>query len=219
MCSCCLSSIRAPEPPVRPRAILPNSVRRHIDYITSSMYELLALLIEGRLPETVHRRSEVWRPAMRLVTAAPGRSGAPPARHYDLAARSSLHGLRRTIPQTEARPPATNRHGGAPKGARPASWDAGCLASTRPRRVMCGPTGCRCTRAPVGAPPTPQRWEFNSRPGRNRAAGTRCAVRTGCLTLLDQEKHAMRGPHSRCEDSRAGPWSRHAGYMGRRESL
>ena len=28
----------------------------------------------------------------RLVTAGPGRPGTPPARHYDLAARSSLHG-------------------------------------------------------------------------------------------------------------------------------
>src|SRR5258705_7307849 len=29
---------------------------------------------------------------LRLVTACLGRSGTPPARHYDLAARSSLHG-------------------------------------------------------------------------------------------------------------------------------
>ena len=28
----------------------------------------------------------------RLVTAGPGRPGKSPARHYDLAARSSLHG-------------------------------------------------------------------------------------------------------------------------------
>src|SRR3981081_2509539 len=31
-------------------------------------------------------------PRLRLVTAGLGRSGTPPARHYDLAARSSLHG-------------------------------------------------------------------------------------------------------------------------------
>src|SRR6266849_3195929 len=31
-------------------------------------------------------------PRLRLVTVSPGRSGTPSARHYDLAARSSLHG-------------------------------------------------------------------------------------------------------------------------------
>ena len=73
-----------------------------------------------------------------LVTAGLlGRPGAPPARHYDLAARSSLHGLRRIIPQTEARPPAKNRHGGAPKGARPASWDARRCAQRLACRVRC----------------------------------------------------------------------------------
>src|SRR6516162_9046957 len=49
----------------------------------------------------------------RLVTACPGRPGTPPARHYDLAARSSLHGSARQMPavvgrrapkETEARP-------------------------------------------------------------------------------------------------------------------
>src|SRR5262245_53845526 len=48
--------------------------------------------LRGRL----RRRAEggagsgVLRP--RLVTEGPGRFGTPPARHYDLAARSSLHG-------------------------------------------------------------------------------------------------------------------------------
>jgi hypothetical protein len=28
------------------------------------------------------------------------------------------------MPEMEARPPAENRHGGAPRGERPASWDA-----------------------------------------------------------------------------------------------
>jgi len=62
---------------------------------------------------------------------SPGRRTAPPAGQYDPAARSSLHGLRRTMPQTEARPTATNRHGGAPKGARPTLLDAGRFASAR----------------------------------------------------------------------------------------
>ena len=83
----------------------------------------------------------------RLVTVRPGRPGTPPARHYDLAARSSLHGSGRQLPavvgrrapkETEARPRVKNRHGGAPRGERPASWDARRLAC----RVMCTPHGC-----------------------------------------------------------------------------
>ena len=67
----------------------------------------------------------------RLVTVCLGRPGTPPARHYDLAARSSLHGSGRQMPavvgrrapkETEARPRVKNRHGGAPRGERPASW-------------------------------------------------------------------------------------------------
>src|SRR5262245_8307262 len=34
----------------------------------------------------------------RLVTFRPGRPGTPPARHYDLAARSSLHGFESKCP-------------------------------------------------------------------------------------------------------------------------
>src|SRR6266403_2032885 len=66
------------------------------------------------------------------------------------------------MPQTEARPPAENRHGGAPKGARPTLLDAGRFASARACRVMVCPTGCRCTRAPVGAPPTLRGGDFIS---------------------------------------------------------
>src|SRR5262245_25116061 len=84
----------------------------------------------------------------RLVTARPGRPGTPPARHYDLAARSSLHGSGRQLPavvgrrapkETEARPRVKNRHGGAPRGERPASWDARRLA----RRLACRVMACR----------------------------------------------------------------------------
>src|SRR5215831_13092480 len=54
--------------------------------------EIPSLAHRGASPETSRRRSEAWRPAARLVTACLGRPGTPPARHYDLAARSSLHG-------------------------------------------------------------------------------------------------------------------------------
>src|SRR5215831_13852609 len=92
-----------------------------------------------RHPEGGARRGVLRR---RLVTAGPGRPGTPPARHYDLAARSSLHGSGRQLPavvgrptpkETEARPRVKNRDGGAPKGERPALWDARRLA----RRLAC----------------------------------------------------------------------------------
>src|SRR5262249_6615175 len=82
------------------------------------------------------------------VTVCPGRPGTPPARHYDLAARSWLHGSGRQMPavvgrrapkETEARPEAQNRHGGAPRGERPASWDARRLARRLACRVMARP--------------------------------------------------------------------------------
>jgi hypothetical protein len=105
---------------------------------------------------------------LRLVTAGLlGRPGAPPAGHYDPAARSSLHGLRRIMPQTEARPPAKNRHGGAPRGERPTLLDARRLASAWPAASRAGPTDAqRSIRAPVGAPPTPRRWVQVHKPGR-----------------------------------------------------
>src|SRR5262249_53694921 len=37
---------------------------------------------------------------------------------------------------------AQNRHGGAPRGERPASWDARRLARRLACRVMCTPHGC-----------------------------------------------------------------------------
>ena len=77
------------------------------------------------------------------------------------------------MPEMEARPPAENRHGGAPRGERPASWDA-------PHPAGCGsvaphPRDNR-TSAPVGAPPAPRSGWTRSQ-GRTRAqeraAGTK----------------------------------------------
>src|SRR6476660_1997405 len=80
--------------------------------------------MEGRLPETVLNGgagSGVLRP--RLVTAGSGGPG-----HRPPGMTTWLRGARCTdpeaMPEMEARPPAENRHGGAPRGERPASWDA-----------------------------------------------------------------------------------------------
>jgi hypothetical protein len=75
----------------------------------------------------------------------------------------------------EARPPAENRHGGAPKGERPASWDAPRLTSAEvaPR------TRDNNTSAPVGAPPAPLREGcegIKTTRAPTRAAGTKKAT-------------------------------------------
>src|SRR3954454_7984937 len=75
--------------------------------------------------------SGVLRP--RLVTAGSGGPG-----HRPPGMTTWLRGARSTdpeaMPEMEARPPAKNRHGGAPRGERPASWDAPRLTSVD-RRV------------------------------------------------------------------------------------
>src|SRR5262245_22523144 len=142
-----------------------------------------ASLIEGvvrRHPEGGARRGVLRR---RLVTVRPGRPGKSPARHYDLAARSSLHGSARQLPavvgrrapkETEARPRGPS---GAPRGERPASWDARRLARRLACRVMCTPTGCPLAPERLSAlrPPLfPGERSKGANPGRKkRAAGTR----------------------------------------------
>ncbi len=87
------------------------------------------MLIEGRLLETILK-------AERGVASCGGGSQllAPEAR--DPARRALRPGceelaarIRKIMPETEARPRVKNRHGGAPRGERPALWDARRLAS------------------------------------------------------------------------------------------
>src|SRR5258707_15654576 len=83
-------------------------------------------------------------------------------------------------PVREARRPAQNRHGGAPRGERPALWDARRLtsawraASRHAPRVL-----STSTRTSLGAPPTPHpgaRSEKSKTRAQKRAAGTKKAV-------------------------------------------
>src|SRR5260370_25721663 len=132
---------------------------------------------EGRLLETILKaeRGVAFR-GLRLVTASLGRLGTPPARHYDLAARSSLHGSGGNAGDGSAGP-----------GLKPPRWSAERRASLRALRDAGTPLGARpatllranryrCTGAPVGAPPTPRRGGDIADPGRQRAAGTNWAV-------------------------------------------
>src|SRR5947209_15760110 len=149
-------------------------------------------------PECGARRGVLRR---RLVTVRPGRCGTPPSRHYDLAARSSLCGSC-VMRETEARgPSAQNRHGGAPRGERPASWDARRLARRLAYRVMIRPTGVPLsTRTFLGAPPTPRFGVSEAKlqtPGAKRAAGTREAV---VMAKWDHKRGSS--PRKRTHDNR-----------------
>jgi len=84
------------------------------------------------------------------------------------------------MPEMEARPPAENRHGGAPRGERPASWGA-------PHPAGCGSVASheRDNRdsAPVGAPPTPPRgMDAITRRKSGRSNAPRERRRLRCLT-------------------------------------
>ena len=122
-----------------------------------------ASLIEGRLLETILKAEGGVASCGRwLVTASFGRPGKPPARHYDLAARSSLHGSkpaeatagggdgsaapRPKTAMVERREASVPRHG--TQGASLGAW----------RAALCArPTGVPpSTRTFLGAPPTPR---------------------------------------------------------------
>src|SRR5215471_1739508 len=86
-------------------------------------------------------RSEAWRPAAAACNRLP-REAREVARQ---ALRPGCEELAVTDPARmlvrEARPRVKNRHGGAPRGERPASWDARRLASAWPAASCAGPTG------------------------------------------------------------------------------
>src|SRR5262249_3601347 len=105
-------------------------------------------------PEGGARRGVLRR---RLVTVRPGGSGPrPPGTTTWLrGARCNRSGA--NAGERSAAPGAQNRHGGAPRGERPASWDARRLARRLVRRVMaCPPGASPSTRTFLGAPPTPR---------------------------------------------------------------
>src|SRR5215469_12367846 len=81
-------------------------------------------------------RSEAWRPAAAACNRWP-REAREVARQ---ALRPGCEELAVTdparMPVREARPRVKNRHGGAPRGERPASWDARRLASAW-RAALC----------------------------------------------------------------------------------
>src|SRR5262245_33405328 len=110
-------------------------------------------------------RSKVWRPAAPARNRAPGGPGHRPPGTIRPGCEELAARVAEEMPQTEARPPAENRHGGAPRGER------------TDRKVRVAPAGAtQEANAPGGAPPTPRRSDSISRPGGHRAAGMNTAV-------------------------------------------
>jgi hypothetical protein len=120
-----------------------------------------------------------------LVTARPGRLGTPPSRHYDLGARSSLHGSGRHLPavvgrrapkETEARPQepkiatVERREASVPRhGTQGASQAPGLPRHVQAQRVPLHPNVSRRS-----AHPSIRVSEAKLQaPGAKRAAGTR----------------------------------------------
>jgi hypothetical protein len=146
-----------------------------------------SLLMRGVSGDDPEGGAGEWRPAAAARNRSLGRFGKS-ARQ---ALRPGCEELRCTdreaMPEMEARNPdlkspwwsaerrASRVMGrrGASQAPRPAAGHKRVHARLVSRS---GPTGCRCIRAPVGAPPTPHRGGMLQDPGRGCVAGTRCAA-------------------------------------------
>jgi len=88
-------------PPNRGVRDISDSYYSHLslDYRSQPCYDIRILAHRGASPETILKAERgVASCGRRLVTARLGRLGTPPSRHYDLGARSSLHGSEGTCP-------------------------------------------------------------------------------------------------------------------------
>src|SRR5712691_5706674 len=114
----------------------------NIDYVMNLRYKIRSLAHRGASSGDVPEGgARTWR----LAAAARNRSSREARDPARQALRLGCEELRCTdreeMPEKEARTPAQNRHGGAPRGARPASWDARHPAGCLTRYVIARPTG------------------------------------------------------------------------------
>src|SRR5262245_37057686 len=142
---------------------------------------------EGPSPETCRRRSGEWRPAAAARNQGPGRSGTPPAMHYDLAARSSLHKSGRNAGDGSAAPDRKSPRWSAERRARPAG-----RAPRLRKRGPSRPTARQQKYCAFSALHSPligvDGKEKSKTRAQKRAAGTRETV------LLDVVRHEV--PHA-----------------------
>ena len=133
-----------------------NSYDMHLSlaFVGESCIRYVALLIEGRLRRQSRWRSKAWRPAAAACNRRLGRQGTPPARHYDLAARSIAATDAEEMPQTEARPRPKIATVERREARVPASWGRRRFRKSAKACPSSARRGCAsCTRAPLGAPP------------------------------------------------------------------
>jgi hypothetical protein len=167
-------------------------------------------------PETCQSRSGMRRPAGWLVTTPPGgvRQHRPSATTSGTCERTNArltgtaHVQRPTVSPRRAWAPI-NRRGGAPRGERPRRAD--CVSGLRGtqgaalkrlRAYVIGPPkgagqACRCTRAPVGAPPPRICEVANGKARRNS-----CLARTMMFAQMQAQTALLRvgGPVESCAD-------------------
>src|SRR5262249_39529427 len=133
-------------------------------------------------------RSEAWRPAAAACNRLP-REAREVARQALRPGCEELAVRIRVMPEMEARPRVKNRHGGAPRGERPASWDARRLARRLACRVMCTPHGCSAEHPNVSrrsAHPS-----FGVSEATMQKLGRKCAAgRKECVLLMMSSEEA-----------------------------
>ena len=87
------------------------------------------------------------------------------------------------MPEMEARPPAQNRHGGAPRGERPASWDAPRLTRADPSRLANATT--EQVRLSALRPPLSLGFLGDGRDHEDNTRAQQCAAGTKNTALFD----------------------------------
>ena len=120
--------------------------------------------------------------------------------------RTWLQGARCTdpeaMPEMEARGPAENRHGGAPRGERPASWDAPRLTERGWSRLA----NATAEQVRLSALRPPLFWggrdHKDTTRAQKRAAGRRRAVLCG---IVNSRRAPLRGSHPNVSNRRRLP--------------
>jgi hypothetical protein len=109
------------------------------------------------------------------------------------------------MPEMEARPPAKNRHGGAPRGERPASWDAPRLTRADQSRLANATT--EIVRLSALRPPLQGdgRDHKDKTRAQQRAAGTKNTALFDIVNRDDGQRPALRAvtSHARVPGERS----------------
>ena len=154
--------------------------------VDESCIRCVALLIEGRLRRQSRWRSEAWRPAAAACNRRLGRQGTPPARHYDLAARSIALRMRRKCRKLKRGPGPKSPRWSAERRASPRHGGAGAFAKAPRRARLWHVAGARHAPERLSALRHPSfgvELKFQT-PGANASRERKCVVRTGLFDIM-----------------------------------